>query len=319
MNLTNAHFDIVVDEERARAVIGKLYEAYVHSRGLFRYISREKDAVQRRFVPVGVEPGSSGHALWLFFATMTDRREESERVYEGHVFLRRQYPRLYTEAASKMRSSGIAEKLHIAKVGSPEQSARYWPRCAETLFGEFGGDPTAMYQIEDGLIDDVLRYKPSREGDRLPGFGPKILSLLALYYEELGLMEMPGDAFPVDVHVQRFVISTGIVRATGTTLTEAVEKVVRPLLCRICRIEGISALELSHAIWFLGNRCCSGCYRNKAVPELCPSYADCGGSISTLTYTRRGVWDFDAPRHRKGGERTMLLPSDMPLFLEPEV
>lgn len=309
------HTSIIVDEERARVVIGNLYESYVHNRGLFRYVGRETDAVQRRFIPKGMKPGSEAHCCWLFFATMTDRREESERVYESHTRLAISCPKLYTDAVIRMNPQSIAERLSAEKVGSPGQSARYWPRCAATLFDYFSGDPLALYQMEGGLINDVLRFKPSREGDRLPGFGPKILSLLALYYEELGLMRMPEDAFPVDVHVQRFVISTGIVRTTGTALNEEIEKVVRPLLCRICREEGISALELSHAIWFLGNRCCRGCYRNRAAEQLCPSYSHCGGSISTLTYTRKGSWDFDAPRHRKGGERTMMLPSDMPLFL----
>ena len=319
MKNMNARSDIVIHDERARRVIGELYETAKRSGGLYRYVSRTAHAVQRLFIPNRMSPGSIEHQLWLFFATMTDRREESARVYESHVNLRRRHPRLYTEAAARMAPDTIAEKLAAEKVGSPGQSARYWPRCARTLFEKFRGDPLALYRMGDGLIDDVLRYKPSREGDRLPGFGPKILSLLSLYFEELGLMEMPRDAFPVDVHVQRFLISTGIITSTGQVTNEEVERVVRPFLCRLCAEENIPRLELSHVIWFLGNRCCSGCYRNKAVERLCPSYGDCGGSISTLTYTKKGLWDFDVPRHRKGGERTMLLPSDMPLFLMPEV
>ncbi len=314
MNKTKYRSEITVDSDRARRVIRELYGAVIASDGLYRYVNRADHAVQRVFIPKRMLPGSVEHQCWLFFSAMTDRREESARVYESHVNLRRRFPQLYTEAAARMRPDRIAEKLSAEKVGSPAQSARYWPRCAKTLFGKFAGNPLSIYQIGGGLIDDVLRFKPSRDGDRLPGFGPKILSLLALYYEELGIMQMPKDAFPVDVHVQRFLISTGIITSVGTVTNEEVERVVRPFLCRLCREEGIPALELSHAIWFLGNRCCSGCYRNKAVKQLCPSYADCGGSISTLTYMKKGLWDFDAPRHRRGGERELLFAGHMPLF-----
>ena len=166
-----------------------------------------------------------------------------------------------------------------------------------------------------GSVEDILLFK--KGGGDLPGFGPKILSLLSLFYEELGLLTMPPDAFPVDVHVQRFVISTKIVTANAPATNEQVERVLRPLLCEVCVEEGWKPLELSHALWFLGNRCCNGCYNNAATEFLCPAYAKCGGSISTLPYSRRGIWEITEPRHRKGGTRMFSLPSNTPLFLFP--
>ncbi|MHB8660801.1 MAG: hypothetical protein ACYC75_02600 [Minisyncoccota bacterium] len=299
--------------ERAKNVLGTLYTAYVHNQKLFRHVNREMHAPQRRHFPCGVPKGSLGHRQWLFFAAMTDRREESERVYASHARLATRAPELYTRSVVKMASHEIAAILKSEKVGSPEQSARYWPRSAETLFGEFLGDPLNLYQ--KGRIDDLLEFKRNGHGDKLPGFGPKILSLLALFYAELGLIGMPEDAFPVDVHVQRFAISTGIIRSSGRIASEKVEKVLRPLLCKIIFEEGWSALELSHAIWFQGGRLCNGCYRNSVSELLCPSYNQCDGSISTTSYFRKGVWDFDAARHRKGGDRNFTLPDFSPLFI----
>ena len=128
-------------------------------------------------------------------------------------------------------------------------------------------------------------------------------------------MEMPVDAFPVDVHVQRFAISNGIIKSSGKVLNEEVERILRPLLCEIVLEKGWSALEMSHAIWFLGNRLCSGCYRDSIPKILCPSYGHCGGSISTITYFRRGFWDLGVERHRKGGSSNFALPESSPLFL----
>ncbi len=262
-------------------------------------MNRHEHAPQRKYFPPSAEVADLNHRRWLFFAAMTDRREESERVYASHERLAGKSPELYTRDVLRMPSSEIEALLRKERVGSPGQSAKYWPRCAETLFHEYGGDPLFMYGNTN--IDDLLRIKRIRKMDPLPGFGPKILSLLSLFYEELGLMEMPSDAFPVDVHVQRFAISTGIIQCAGRVLNEHAEQVLRKLLCGLCFEEGWSSLELSHAIWFLGSRLCSSCYRNKAIPMLCPVHDQCGGSISTLKYFQKGIWDFDAQRHRKGG------------------
>ncbi len=312
MKKTKYHSEIVADEKRAPEILRILYGEYVDSRKLFRYVNRETHAPQRKYVPADVPLGGFEHRKWLFFAAMTDRREESERVYASHKRLFSRARFLYTDEVMEMPPQRIAEILKSEKIGSPGQSAKYWPRCTETLYGDFFGDPIHLYKEKS--IAALLAFKKSRAKEPLPGFGPKILSLLSLFYEELGLMQMPEDAFPVDVHVQRFAISTGIIQGSGKVTNEDVEKVLRPLLCAVVREEGWSALELSHAIWFLGNRLCKGCYQKRAAEFLCPAYGYCGGSISTKPYFRHGVWDFDALRHRKGGDRDFILFENAPLF-----
>jgi endonuclease III len=212
-----------------------------------------------------------------------------------------------------MTPESIETRLRAEKVGSPGQSAQYWPRCAGTLFEMFDGEPLTLYK--GGSIDALVRFKRGEVGDRLPGFGPKILSLLAMFYEELKLMQMPEDAFPVDVHVQRLMIATGVLGGTGRLVNEDAEKILRPLICTIALEEGWSALELAHAIWFLGNRLCTGCYRTAIPKTLCPTYDQCGGCPSTHLYFHKGLWDLDARRHRKGGDRTFALPEDASLFV----
>lgn len=316
MKSTKSRFDgsVTIDADRAETVLSELYRTYVHGEKLFQYVNREQHAPQNAFAPDGFKEGGVEHCRWLFFAAMTDRREESNRVYASHARLAKSHPELYTADVIKMPVPDIERILRKEKVGSPGQSARYWPRCADTLFSMFVGNPLYLYQQEEGRIEDILRFKRQWRKDMLPGFGPKILSLLSLFYEELGLMRMPEDAFPVDMHVQRFAISTGIVRGTGKVLNETLEKVLRPFLCKVVFVEGWSALELAHAIWFLGNRLCRGCCRNRTVELSCPCYGECGGAISTTSYSRRGFWDFDAPRHRKGSEKRFVLPESVPLF-----
>ncbi|MFA9262931.1 MAG: hypothetical protein ACEQSB_06320 [Undibacterium sp.] len=314
MKFTTARYEIEVDEERAEHVIDAVRTTSLQAQGLYQFVTREANAVQRYNIPSLVLRGDLRHQQWVYFTTMTDRREDSTRVWPSHVKLRAKYPRLYTAYAATLKPATIESKLREFKVGSPGQSAQYWPRCAKTLFGELGGEPIRLYQRGKGLIDDVLAFKQtSKGGDPIPGFGPKILSLLALYYAELDLMPMPADAFPVDVHVQRFLISTGIVSGTGVIVNEQLERIARPLLCRVTKRLGISRIEASHDIWFLGHYACTGCWRNAAIPELCPAYAKCGGAIDSKSYYKKGVWHLDRPRNPRGGDVQSVLPWTTPI------
>jgi len=305
--------DIVVHKERAKQVLRLLHESFIEKSKIFKYITREVNAPQWVFFPEGVEKGSLLHQIWLFFAAMTDRRESSNQVYESHTRLWKKSRELYSEKAIQMSYKQIAGLLAGEKVGSPRQSAGYWSRSAKTLFERFGGDPVSMYRVFNS-VDHILAYKDNGEGNLLPGFGSKILSLLALFYTELGLMDMPPDAFPVDVHIQRLAISTGIITGNGRVLNEEVEREVRPLFCEICAEEKWERFDLSHAGWLLGSKGCNGCHRRTEMRFFCPVYEECTGSISTKTYFRQGFWNLDAIRHRKGGTLIYALPSSTPLF-----
>ncbi len=318
MNLTNARFNIEVDEERAVRVIRSLYAAFRSGP-----IVKERDAVQWKHIPKDVERGSLLHQQWLFFATLTDRRELSDAVYASHVRMWVEHPELYLPLVIGIPPVEIEQILRKYKVGCPEDSSQFWPRCARTLFHDFGGDPRQMFKLGSTTpIEDILVFKRrSRGGDPLPGFGAKISSLYALYLAEHNIIKMPKDAFPVDVHVMRFVISTGIVRGTGVIENQKLGQIVRVLLCRVVKRLKISAIDASHAIWFRGNQDCTRCYKVKAMPVLCPVYNDCGGAIQTLPSREDGVWQLDDLRYRRGGDVARGIPvfEKMPLFLVPEV
>jgi endonuclease III len=316
VKITSARFDIEVDEERAVRLIHPLYKAYRSGP-----IVKGRDAVQWKHIPQGMRGGSLLWQQWAFFATLTDRRELSDAVYESHVRMWAEHPELYMPIVMGIPPKEIEEILRQYKVGCPGDSSRYWPRCAQTLFQEFGGDPRRMFSLGNTTpIEDILIFKSKFPGDDpLPGFGAKISSLYALYLAERKIIKMPKDAFPVDVHVMRFVISTGIVRGTGVIENQKLGSIVRPLLCRVVQRLGISAIDASHAIWFLGNQGCTRCYKVKAMPKICPVYNDCGGAIQTLPSREDGVWQLDDLRYRRGGDMARVLPvfESTPLFVTP--
>ena len=299
---------LTLDEERAYQVLELVYNAYLKGTMLYGHTDKEVYAPQWRHIPVGMEQGSGEHQRYLFFLTATDRMGVSNEIHRGHRELWAKHPWMYTADVLGTRLERMVELVREYRIGLPEKTAQNWLAIAGTFFGTFDGNPAAMYA--EASVDAILAMKRAshtRDTWRLPGFGPKILSLLALFYAELGVIAMPPDAFPVDVHVQRLAISTDIISGEGLFLDETIERMLRPLLCRMVSEKGWSAIDLSHAIWFLGNRLCTRCPRTKSAPLLCPVYDTCGGAISTGPYGR-GKWDLSEPRYRRGGDMTLCLP-----------
>lgn len=301
---------IGINTERATELLLALHRAYVAKSHLYRHVSIE-NAVQHVHIPDAVEKGSMEHIQWLFFATLTDRRQVSEEVYRAHVLLREKYPHLYTEQVLTMKAVDLANILIQYKVGIPRQSAEYWIRCAATFWGMWKGDPRLLYQ--GGSIQSALKWKNSFAIDPLPGYGPKITSLFGLYLSELGEVILL-DAFPVDIHVQRWFLSTDCITGIAGNISNAeMEERLRPFLTDFCISQDVSWIDLSHAIWFLGNRVCTGCPRNKAANLVCPSYSACGGALDSKTYFTKGFWTLNE-RFRRGGDYTGFVCPTGPLF-----
>ncbi|MDP3958214.1 MAG: hypothetical protein Q8Q36_01985 [bacterium] len=292
------------DRDRAEQVMEAAHAAYHARTHLYlRVHGLNGDAPQRKYRPEGVVRGSPDDLIRLYFATLTDRRQLSAEVYKAHVRLWQSHEWLYREDVLALKECETLEKiLREEKAGTPKESAKTWLPCAETLYSTFGGDPRKLFA--GGSISAALEWKygeeKKRKRDPLPGFGPKILSLLAIFYEELGAIQSLPDAFPVDMHIQRIFISTGAVSAPGIEKSAGLAEFLRFRLCEICSERKWKPLELSQAFWFLGNQTCTRCYLLKDAHLRCPVYEECGGAIESRSYFKRGEWDFNAPRRPKG-------------------
>ena len=298
--------------EQARTVLRSLYEAYMEERLLYAHVVRS-DAPQTRHLPESIVRGGEDHLRWLFFAALTDRRDSSENVYAAHKRLYIRYPILYFREVMISTEEEIKKILVAEQVSMPGTSARNWLACADTLYGKFGGDPLRMY--ESGNISGALL---SKKEFPLPGYGAKLLSLLALFFHEVGALEkLPENTFPIDLHVQRIALATGIIRGKGNVRNDMLENVLRELFSQIAEEEGWDVLELAHALWFLGNRLCTGCSRSSKALHFCPVYEQCRGAIPTRSYFKKGLWELNAERLRKGGENQFRLPENTPLFCGP--
>ena len=313
--------EVVFEKERARRVLGQLMHEFLAS-GL----EIASNAPQWKYRPRDMKIGSKEHCIWLWSAASTDLRSESEFVYRAHrmmweeeqdQFVFGDIPRptreLYQKKVLGWKESDFESALANRRFGNPHRNVEWWGRRAKTLWHDWKGDPFRMY--ESGTIDAVMAWKDAQKEDPIPGIGPKIASLIAIFFEEIGMKPVP-DAFPVDVHVQRFALALGLVslKRIDPILNETLEQILRPALSELCREEGWSRIALSHAIWFRGNRGCTNCSRTRHVELSCPVYAECGGVLASKSYFRMGLWLPEAGPLPKGGTAKFISFEDKPLF-----
>ena len=107
-------------------------------------------------------------------------------------------------------------------------------------------------------------------------------------------------AFPVDLHVQRIFISSNVVMGAGTMDAAEIAEFIRVRLSELCYELDIKPLDLSHALWFLGNKLCTKCDKVKGIKSGCPVEEMCSGGIPSLSYNKTGRWELDVPRKEKG-------------------
>ena len=315
--------EIEFDKERARRLLGVIYRRFTNGGGAQEEIKRR--APQWVYRPESLAFASPPHRVWLFCAAATDAREDSARVYNTHSQLwrnaraplpfrtkQRKTHELYTEKVLKWSHADFVWGLAKCQFGNPHRTIEWWPRRSLTLWKDWGGDPYRMFEL--GSINALMEWKAKQKEDPIPGIGPKIASLIAIFLEETGLPAV-RDAFPIDVHVQSLALSLRLVRFTRVApiLNETLEAILRPNLVALCEEEGWSRILLSHALWLRGNSGCRNCEASRHMARDCPVYADCQGRFSTNPYTRLGLWLPGNPPARKGGDVPEVLPI-LPLF-----
>lgn len=320
----------LLDTAKAHQLIDVLYHAYVGERGFYAHhhqihapqnvhaplapiptqddlfggqfeqaMLRAKKSSGRKVSVKALTAGSLDHTRWLFFATLCDRRQVSNWVYAAHERLHFEHPELYSHRVTRMDPHDFGEMLARYRVGCPRQSAGYWIRSATTLFEDFEGDPVLPFRESGLTVEGFISFKKGyrRDGkltDPFPGYGSKIASLYLLFLAEIGVIAMPRDAFPVDVHVQRLFFQMGALTLSGgsAVTNEQCEREIRPLICSYANEKGYCKVALSHAFWLLGRTLCTNCdkRKGKGVGHLCPVFEDCKGTAETASYFRKGTW-----------------------------
>jgi endonuclease III len=285
---------VIINTDIAVDVLSGLYFSYKDKSHLSAYVNPENSAPQVVNFPINLprDPQSLMYRKWLAVATVTDRRTVSEGVYRGHARLYETYPDWYTPEGFAAADKKFIQDMYAKNgVGMAGQSVQYVGVVLKSIRDYFMDDPLNIFRYKEvGLVlKEIKRMKKGLGFNPLPGFGPKILSLYAMYLEQLGLVCVV-DAIPVDVWVQSIMISTGAITISPGERNSTLEKALRPFIVNLCLQKGWSRVDMSHAIWFNGNQNCNVC-KSQNLSDLCPIYSQCRGRVSSESYFRKGQWD----------------------------
>lgn len=360
---------IQLNKRKLGCILDKLYLAIVHSRWLYASVKMSTHAPQHLYYPGSpevqlkkAEPspqhsfiteeddsqngivkvmeevlpelhvldrGTPEQIRWLWFATLTDRREDSMKVYKAHCRIYADHPEFYNRevlAIPKEKFKGyLGKKINWKnkyKIGSPAQSSDNWLVCAKTLFEEFDGDPVKLLKHAGWGVEAVYAWKhaqkkPVEKGGRgydpIPGWGRKLLSLYFLYLSEFGY-PLPEDAFASDVHSQAMVIQVGALNYGDRTtiVSGTLAEHIRKFITEYCKKKGYDVVLIAHASWLLGSNLCDQCSKRPDAVFLCPIYDDCSGRVDTSHYWKKGQWPKGLPVMNKGGNRPPFgVPTDV--------
>lgn len=290
------------DKKRAEEILGIIYEAHMAHTHLFRWVhANNGSAPQQKYIPAGVEKRSLEHQRFLFFCSLMTYSSQSEQGVKQCVKVYAGWPELFNK-----KVDGMTVLKDIFKANGfiyPNAIAQRWHGSNRTLFKKYEGEPLKIFYKKNS-INEVLLEKAVKGKNLLPGFGPKIFSLLALWYEELGLVSL-ADAFPCDLHVQNECLGLDIATSSETRFrTTGFAEFLREKISEVCREKGFKPLLLSHAMWFLGSLICIKCKKKPfQAKDFCPVYSFCSGRVSTRLYRSKGEWDIE-----------VALPGKLPLF-----
>lgn len=313
------------NEIRAHQVLRKrIYRAYTERTHLYSVFHTEtQTAPQQRYIPKGIHPGSREHVVWLFFVVIMNVRSKSSFIFHRATILYERHPELFTEEVVRRSPEEIATILRqVSGFAYPNQWGRRWIHSAKTLFGEYGGNPLLIFK-DAPTVEQFLKKKRESKRAWLNGYGHKIYSLFSLFCEELGLIPHTEGAIPVDEHLQRICLTTGVLECFAEEGESPPDVIRADLIASFLRHElsefsysnGLSINDKAHALWFLGSQGCSNCSRLKTLELICPVHDLCSGGLDTEEYTNKRIWIL-SKRLGKGdvsGQKTFDLPEFMAL------
>lgn len=307
------------NEASCRKFVDALISAYRLPAGLYVGVHHDMPAasVQRRFVPVGIQPGSEQHVMWLTIVNFFDSMSESYQVHgtiwakfgRGDLFAGNKIDQLFDRRVLTLSVQELQALFRYIGFSFPNDRAKRFYVFVRDLYGPIlQGDPRRIFTEFGENIDELYQRVNRSSSKVLPGYGKKLFSLLALYFYEFGVhTEMFSGAYPADRHVQRQLIQSGVITiGSGKGSVDAahvIAEIIRVKLIPLLAEMEVSVLEFCHAQWFLGNRLCRHCAswvaekKTGKIDHACPLWKEgrlggglCEGGRGTSGYHKTGRW-----------------------------
>lgn len=283
------------DLTRARTLATKLYTSFsTPGEGIFGNIDMPED-----LLPAGVVQGSLEHLLFVTLTVTIDYMRDADELWRLAREAYADPDTRYLFEPGAIHEAGLSQATHDMKVTGlsrkPKRDPYYWHTVAVTFLKKWDGDPRNFLADCEYDGPTVLRrlrtdqhQMMGREVADYPYLkGPKISSLwIRMLRDNVGikLSKLEEVPIPVDVHVLRATLCTGVLRGTYTGPVNELFKEVR----KIWQVatQGVElphgsremiALDVDEPLWHLSR---SGCTRRGSgklgpCPSNCPARPNC--------------------------------------------
>ena len=289
------------DLTRARTLATKLSSSFsVTGEGILGNTQMPED-----LLPAGVSQGSLEHLLFVTLTVTIDYMRDADELWRMARETYADPDTRYLFDPAAIHEAGLSQVTRDMEVAGlsrkPKRDPHYWHTVAVTFLKKWDGDPRNFLADCEHDAPTVLRRLCSdrhlMRGRDVPDYpylrGPKISSLwIRMLRDNIGitLAKLEEVPIPVDVHVLRATLCTGVLRGTYTGSVNAVFEEVRKIWQEAAKgielLDGsreMIALDVDEPLWHLSR---SGCTTRGSgglgpCPSDCPARPGCvSGTIA---------------------------------------
>jgi hypothetical protein len=260
---------IETDYERMCEVLAPLYDAYVKKEYPYNLDKVRVPQDERHIPPPEIlEPGSLDHANFLFVLCyymrggnnsndaarmMSKVYTERPDLFDNERILQRDPDEVKGEIKTLLKDSGLGYYNVV-----PDE----WLENARRMKARYDGDPRKIFAGVSDYEEALRRVCNDGKGGGFKGFQEKMTSMLLYYLIEADMAEHFIFPVPVDVHVMRVSIATGMIRFPGVPNYTDIYKpettaALREMYYRYALEQNVDPLDLSTFVWQLSRTLCS--------------------------------------------------------------
>ncbi|MCK4929146.1 MAG: hypothetical protein KAR76_05370 [Methanosarcinales archaeon] len=271
---------------------GKQLAKYIHDSFATHGILGHK-AMPEDILPEGIDKGSLEHLMFITLTVSIDYQRDAMALWENSRKTFEDIETRYLFDPKSVCESSInkivkdMEKHNLSK--KPKKDAEIWRRNATSFHKKWGGDPRNFlkdcgydsltilihlkhdFYVSNGKLIRCYKYLG---GDKI---GPLWVKMLRDNFGMANLKNLEKVPIPVDIHVARATLATGIVKGKFEGNLANLFKSVRDAWFESVhdlRIDGraMIAIDMDEPLWHLSK---DGCTNRDKTTKNCPKYEMC--------------------------------------------
>lgn len=278
---------IMIDQARGKKVAQLLYTSF-STTGIHGRTEMPED-----ITPAGVVRGSLEHIFFITLTVSIDYQRDASSLWESsrktfnNPKMRYLFDPKGLYETSFQKIVGDMQNYKLSK--KPKKDARIWRTIGVTFYKKWNSNPLNFLQdcnwdaptILRRLINDTHLYNGRQVSDypylRGPKIGPLWLRILRDNAGITQLRNLDKVPIPVDRHVARATLTTGIVKGQFKGKLDEIFEYIRKAWFE--SVKGLSiknremiALDMDESLWHLSKY---GCTKRDKITGHCPLYHKC--------------------------------------------